>query len=139
MDCLSFKVSLCADVLDDALAGFNDETRVPERITAWRQRGEDPSRFPTIPVKGRLIAEINQSFEPSTGQMFCACTVRGEERDPQVAPVVFFNLQSPTLDIPMRVGVPLRALLKGGRTLTGTYSVYVPARTSVVEEKGVYA
>src|SRR3546814_12643967 len=79
MDCLSFKVSLCADVLDDALAGFNDETRVPERIIAWRQRGEDPSRFPTIPVKGRLIAEINQSFEPSTGQMFCACTFRRSE------------------------------------------------------------
>src|SRR3546814_20510346 len=80
---LSFKVSRCADDLEDAHAGFNDETRVPERISAWRKRGEDPSRFPTIPVKGRLIAEINQSFEPSTGQMFCACNVRGEEKDPQ--------------------------------------------------------
>src|SRR3546814_19252585 len=101
MDCLSFKVSRCADVLDDALAGFNDETRVPERILAWRQRGEDPSRFPTIPVKGRLIAEINKSFEPSTGQLFCDCTVRGEVTDPQVAPVVFFNLHSPPLEIPI--------------------------------------
>src|SRR3546814_15458191 len=138
MDCLSFKVSLCADVLDDALAGFNDETRVPERITAWRQRGEDPSRFPTIPVKGRLIAEINQSFEPSTGQMFCACTVRGEEKDPQVAPVVFFNLQSPPLDIPMRVEVPLRALRKGARSLQGTDTVYLQAPPTDVRQEFVH-
>src|SRR3546814_18060896 len=99
MDGLSFKVSRCADVLDDALAGFNDETRVPERIIAWRQRGEDPSRFPTIPVKGRLIAEINQSFEPSTGQMFCACTVLGTETDPTGAPAGSFEFRSHQLDI----------------------------------------
>src|SRR3546814_13956916 len=70
--------------------------------------------------------------------MFCACTVRGEEKDPQVAPVVFFNLQSPTLDIPMRVEVPLRALLKGGRKLQGTYSVYLHALLTDVGEEFVY-
>src|SRR3546814_1682751 len=54
---------------------------------------------------------------------------------PQVAPVVFFNLQSPTLDIPMRVEVPLRALLKGGRKLQGTYSVYLHALLTDVGEE----
>jgi hypothetical protein len=43
----------------------------------------------------------------------------------ETAPVVFFSMHSPTLDVPMRTEVPLRALIKGGIALKGTYSVYL--------------
>jgi hypothetical protein len=36
-------------------------------------------------------------------------------------------MHSPTLDIPMRVEIPLRALIKGCPSLDGTYSVYLHA------------
>jgi hypothetical protein len=41
------------------------------------------------------------------------------------APVVFISMQSPSLNIPMRVEIPLRALVSGGPPLRGKYAVYL--------------
>jgi hypothetical protein len=51
-----------------------------------------------------------------------------EERE--TAPVAFFSTRSLALDIPMRVEVPLRALIKGCPKLKGTYVVYLHALLS---------
>ncbi|MGH6879182.1 MAG: hypothetical protein ACREHV_17620, partial [Rhizomicrobium sp.] len=45
----------------------------------------------------------------------------------ETAPVVFFSMHSPTLDIPMRVEVPLRAVIVGNPPLAGTYTLYLHA------------
>lgn len=138
MDGLSFNVSRCAEVLDGALANFNSKTGVPDRVVKWNQRGADLSSFPTIPLEGRLIVEIEQSFSPSTGQTLHTCVIREAKEDPQTAPVVFFTMRSPTLDIPIRVEVPLRTLVKGGRKLKGTYVVYLHALLMNNGEEFVY-
>jgi hypothetical protein len=138
MDGLSFKVHRCAELLDGVLAEFNSKTRIPERIIKWNERGADLSGFPIIPLEGRLIVEIEQSFKPSTGQTLHTCVIRSAKEDPQTAPVVFFTMWSPSLDIPMRVEVPLRALVKGGRKLKGTYVVYLHALLTDRREAFVY-
>jgi len=43
----------------------------------------------------------------------------------ELAPVVFLNMHSPSLNIPIRIEIPLRALIKGGPSLINTYSVYL--------------
>ncbi len=60
---------------------------------------------------------------------------RGEK---ETAPLVFLSMHSLSLDIPMRVEVPLRALIKGGPDLTGTYSVYLHALKSDDGQEYVY-
>jgi hypothetical protein len=54
-------------------------------------------------------------------------TVLRKTDERETAPVVFFSMHSPTLDIPMRVEVPLRALLVGNPPLAGTYTLYLHA------------
>ena len=138
MDGLSFKVRCCAEVMDTALQNLNSKTGIPDRIVRWNERGANPSKFPSIPMEGRLIVDIDQSVNPSTGKTLHACVIKEEKKDPQSAPVVFFSMASFTLDIPMRIEVPLRALLKGGRKLRGTYSVYLHALMADSGEKFVY-
>lgn len=135
---LSFKVSRCAEVLDKVLIDFDSLTGIPDQIVKWNQRGADLSSFPTIPLEGRLIIEIEQFLNPSTDQTLHTCAIREAKEDPQAAPVVFFTMRSPTLDIPMRVEVPLRALVKGGRKLKGTYVVYLHALLANNGEEFVY-
>jgi len=69
--------------------------------------------------------EICQSLT-KRGPLFTATVLEAKE-EKETAPVVFFRMRSPTLDIPMRVEIPLRALIKGGPSLEGTYSVYLHA------------
>jgi len=120
---LTFTVPRCAEVLDKLLVAFNKETQIPDRIVSWN--GEYPSsRAPLyFPGRGRFILEINELLRIK-GKLH---TVQLSESsvDKEPAPVVFFKMHSPTLDIPMRIEVPLRALIKGGASLRGTYSVYV--------------
>ncbi|MDQ6867497.1 MAG: hypothetical protein M3178_03515 [Pseudomonadota bacterium] len=54
-------------------------------------------------------------------------TVLESKSEKETTPVVFFRMHSPTLNIPMRVEVPLRTLIKGGMNLKGTYAVYLHA------------
>ena len=41
-----------------------------------------------------------------------------------IGPVVFLSMISPILDIGMRIGVPMRAFLRGNAPLENTYTVY---------------
>lgn len=127
MDGLSFKVRRCAEVLDAALVGLNNKTGIPARIFEWNQRGTDLTNFPNLPLDGRLIIDTEQSFDPDTGKHLHYSVIKLAKKDPQTAPAVFFSMHSPTLDVPMRVEVPLRALIKGGHKLNGTYAVYLHA------------
>lgn len=138
MDGLSFKVSRCAEVMDSALHGLNTKTGIPDRIIRWNERGADLSNFPPIPLEGRLIIDIEQSLNPTTGKTLHACEIKVEKNDFQTAPVVFFSMTSFTLGVPMRVEVPLRALLKGGQKLKGTHSVYLHALLADSGEEYVY-
>ena len=60
----------------------------------------------------------------------CLAQALNKKDEKETAPVAFFSMHSPSLDIPMRVEVPLRALIQGGPKLKGTYVVYLHALLS---------
>jgi hypothetical protein len=122
---LTFRVSRCAEVLDKLLVEFNKETQIPDRIVLWN--GEDPSsRSPLhFPGRGRFIIEINELLTKKGRLHTVQLSENTAEKEP--APVVFLKMHSPSLNIPMRTEIPLRALIKGGVSLGDTYSVYLHA------------
>jgi hypothetical protein len=124
-DGLTFNLERCAEVLDANLIGLNEKTQIPDIIVSWN--GKNPAdRAPfAFRDRGRIIVEICQLLT-KRGPLFTS-TVLEAKKEKETAPVVFFKMHSPTLDIPMRVEIPLRALIKGGPSLERTYSVYLHA------------
>ena len=122
---LTFTVSRCAEVLDKLLVGFNKDTQIPDRIVSWN--AENPSsRSPLhFPGRGRFIVEINELLTKKGKLHTVQLLENSAEKEP--APVVFLKMHSPSLNIPMRTEIPLRALIKGGASLRDTYSVYLHA------------
>jgi hypothetical protein len=121
---LTFRVSRCAEVLDKLLVGFNKDTQIPDRIVSWN--GENPSsRSPLhFPGRGRFIIGINELLTKKKGRLHTVqLSENSAEKEP--APVVFLEMHSPSLNIPIRTEIPLRALIKGGTSLRDTYSVYL--------------
>jgi hypothetical protein len=123
---LTFKIPECAGVLDSALVSLNGQTKVPDKICAWNSK--DPASRPPLsfPGRGRLIIDVTQAYSKEKGMLYLAQVVEKKD-EKETAPIVFFVMRSPTLDIPMRLEVPLRALLKGSANLRGTHSVYLHA------------
>lgn len=126
MDGLSFKVARCADVLDAALIQLNLQTKALDKIIAWNKRGAHSSGPLSLPTPGRLIVELTEAVGRDGKTMWMAQAIRKTD-EKETAPVVFFRMQSLSLDIPMRLEVPLRALIKGGAKLEGSYVVYLHA------------
>jgi hypothetical protein len=133
---LTFNVLRCAEVLDASLVGLNEKTQIPDFIFSWN--GQNPStRAPlAFPGRGRIILEICQSLTKQ-GPSFCASVLEAT-KEKETAPVVHLKMHSPTLDIPMRVEIPLRALINGGAYLEGTYSVYLHALLCDAGQEFVY-
>jgi len=133
---LTFNLVRCAEVLDSILVGLNEKTRIPDVIVSWN--GKNPAdRAPlAFRDRGRIVVEICQLLT-KRGPLFTS-TVLESMQEKETAPVVFFKMHSPTLDIPMRVEIPLRALIKGGPSLEGTYSVYLHALVSNDGNEFVY-
>jgi hypothetical protein len=138
MDGLTFKVSRCAEVLDAALVELDHKTGVTKKIFDWNQRGGDLLNPPSLPLDGRLIVTVEQAFSEAKGMMFMSKVQVQKNEKKEIAPVVFFEMQSLTLDVPMRTEVPLRGLVKGGPKLKGTHSVYLHALLADNGEEYVY-
>jgi hypothetical protein len=94
-------------------------------VVSWNEMSPSNRAPLAFRDRGRIIVEICQSLT-KRGPLFTS-TVLEAKKEKETAPVVFFKMHSPTLDIPMRVEIPLRALIKGGQSLEGTYSVYLHA------------
>jgi len=122
---LTFTVSRCAEVLDKVLIAFNRETQIPDRIVSWN--GQDLISRPPLqfPGKGRFIIEINELLTEKGRLHTVQLSENTDEKES--APVVFLKMHSPSLNIPIRTEIPLRALIRGGASLRDTYSVYLHA------------
>jgi hypothetical protein len=137
MDGLSFRVSRCAEVLDHALVEFNRQSGIPDKIVRWNECGAHASGTLAFPGYGRILVDITETFSPGRGNLQMAQIINKKD-EKETAPVVFLTMHSVSLDIPMRVEIPLRALLKAGRDLIGTYSVYLHAMKSDDGQHYVY-
>ncbi len=136
-DGLTFKISECAGVIDAALVSLNKDTKIPDKICNWNRKSK-ASRVPlAFPGRGRIIVDVNQTFSEEKGMAYFAYILEKKD-EKESAPVVFFSMHSPTLDIPMRVEIPLRAIMKGGPSLRGTYSVYLHALITDTGENYIY-
>jgi hypothetical protein len=115
---LTFDLDRCASVLDRALCGLNEQTGIPDQLIAWIRAGAFAAGPYPYDGRGRIIIDVQHGY--------CATVLRkSDERE--TAPVVFFTMHSPTLDIPMRVELPLRAVIVGNPPLAGTYTLYLHA------------
>ena len=123
---LTFNLRRCAEVLDEALRSLDAKTGFPDRMRAWIVAGGFESGPGPYEGQPRIIVDVTERLN-ADGQhgYFALVLQKGDETES--APVVFLSMHSPILDIPMRVEVPLRALLKGNPPILGTYTLYLHA------------
>jgi hypothetical protein len=87
--------------------------------------------------QGGIAIDVSETYSLRQGKMHAAVVVKNKEGIDR-APVVFLTMRSIALDIPMRVEIPLRALLRGGPDLDGTYVVYLHVLLSDDDKEFVY-
>lgn len=126
MSGLHINVKRCADVLDGVLKAFNEKTGIPDQIVSWNAKGGNTVGPLSFPDRGRFIIELTQSLLSDKRVLWTAALLEKHD-EKEKSPVLFIQLHSPSLDIPMRLEIPLRAVMKGGLSLKGTYSVYLHA------------
>jgi hypothetical protein len=134
---LTFELKRSAEVLDHALIGLNDQTGFPDRMLAWIRLGGLAHGPGPVDGQGRIVVDVTQTTN-AHGENAHFTTVLRKSDERESAPVVFFSLHSPTLDIPMRVEVPLRAIMPGNPPLAGSYTLYVHALLTSRGETYVY-
>lgn len=111
---LTFDPDQCATVLDHALGELNEQTGIPDQLAAWIRAGAFAAGPCPYDGRGRMIIDIQQAVNKESQQGYFATVLRKTD-ERETAPVVFFSMHSPTLDIPMRVEVPLPAVIVGNR------------------------
>jgi hypothetical protein len=123
---LSIGTRRCADVLDGVLTAFNEQSGISDQIVDWNAKGGNTFGPLSFPDRGRFIFDLTRSMRPGKEALWTAALLEKKD-EKEKAPVVFISMRSPSLNIPMRLEIPLRAVMKGGPSLSGTYSVYLHA------------
>lgn len=134
---LTFDLPRCALVLDGALISLNEQNGLPDRMPAWIRIGGLASGASPVKRRGRIIVDITQTMNADRQRSY-SVTVLCKSDERETAPVAFFSMHSPTLDVPMRVEVPLRALMVGNPPLVGSYTLYIHALIINLDETYVY-
>lgn len=112
-----------AEVLDDALIKLDGDTGYVSRVQKWvRGGGIRNGECPAFPG-GRVIIDVTECVNNAGNRLHMAAVLK-EKREVGMAPVVFLTMQSPVLDVPMRVELALRSVLKGNAPLAGSYILY---------------
>jgi hypothetical protein len=134
---LAINVRRCADVLDALLIKLNEQTGIPDNIVSWNETYGNRQGSLEFPDRGRLIFDIAQCLTANKEMLYTVALLERKD-EKEKAPVVFISMQSPSLDIPMRVEIPLRALVRGGPPLRGTYTVYLHSLFADERKEFVY-
>ncbi|NML95947.1 hypothetical protein [Novosphingobium olei] len=123
--------------MDDTLIHFDKKNGYITQVEDWiRSGGIQAGPCPAFPT-GRIIADTTEMTNAEGGTVHMAA-ILNETRDAVIAPAVFLSMVSPVLDIPMRVELPMRAVLKGNLPLPGTYTLYLHALGTSDSEDYVY-
>lgn len=121
---LSFDAAECARLIDPVLVELNKTGAYSDRMLAWVTTGRQAGKPVPQISDGRIIIQVDQFHQPGK-DLATVATAISAKGDKDVAPAVMFNMRSFTLDIPMRLEIPLRAVMKGNPPLLGTYVVYL--------------
>lgn len=109
------------EVLDGALVALDKKRRIPSLIVEHNQTSAFSAAF--IAQGPQIILVLDKMASPEKGPLSMATVVEFKGAR-NAAPALHINLRSPTLDIPQRVEVPLRFVLKGLPSFEETYMVY---------------
>ena len=121
---LTFNPLRSAEVLDDVLAALDKKNGYVAEVQAWvRGGGLQNGPCPTLP-SGRIVADVTETMNAER-KVLHAAAILDVKQEAGIAPVVFLSMVSPTLDVGMRVELPMRAVLKDNPPLEGTYTVYL--------------
>ena len=122
-------------VIDEVLTGLNDKNSLIEKIIT---HNETLGAESTLPADngGQIIVIFDKYF--TSGKLSATATVTQGKEHTGLPPALHINLHSPALDIPQRIEIPLRYLLKGMTPLIGTYMVYLHALEINNKETSVY-
>jgi hypothetical protein len=121
---LTFDPIRSAEVLDAVLVALNEKNGYISEVQAWVCGGGlQNGTCPTL-SSGRVVADITETMN-SQGSVLHAATIQNVEKEAGIAPVVFLSMTSPSLEIGMRVELPMRAVLQGNKPLENTYTVYL--------------
>jgi hypothetical protein len=122
------------EVIDHVLIGLNSKNGLIDRIIEHNKTQGSES---TLEANGPQILVILDKYLVS-GKHLTTASVGLDHKSFGLPPALHINLQSPTLDIPQRIEIPLRYILKGMPQLDGTYMVYLHALQIADEETFVY-
>jgi hypothetical protein len=111
-------------VVDGALIGLETQTGLIGRIVS---NNANNGYGPPIPTVGPQIIIDVTKFMHKDGTCLTVASVIKQNRIFNKQPALHINLRSPTLDIPQRIEIPLRHILKGLPSIDGTYIVYLHA------------
>ncbi|WP_461791561.1 hypothetical protein [Pedobacter sp.] len=111
------------EMIDQSLQQLNGQMGLLDQIVSHNVSHGANS---TLEVDG---AQIIMKFDKylKDGRPFSTFTVGRKLDDLGLPPMMHINLHSPALNIPQRVEIPIRYLLKGLPPLTATYMVYLHA------------
>lgn len=112
------------EVLDHALRELDRVTGVPSQIVSHSHKNGFNAGH--IPDGAQFIISMDK-FINSGGRTLQMSKVLRHKSDKSLPPALHINLQSPTLDIPQRVEIPLRYVMKGLLPLKNLYMVYLHA------------
>ncbi|WP_134091279.1 hypothetical protein [Olivibacter sp. XZL3] len=122
-------------VIDGVLIGLNDKNGLIEKIIT---HNETLGAESTLPADngGQIIVIFDKYL--TSGKLLATATVTQGKKHTGLPPALHINLHSPTLDIPQRIEIPLRYVLKGMMPLIGAYMVYLHALEINDKETFVY-
>jgi len=121
---LTFDPLQCADVLDHALVSLDQKTGYTSAVASWVRAGALAAGSCPLFPSGRIIAEVSEATNHS-GQTLRTAAILNFAAEADRAPAVFLAMVSPTLGVPMRLELPLRAVLKGNPPFEGSYTLYL--------------
>ncbi len=111
-------------VLDDLLTEFNKKNQYIDRIV---EANKLEGFFHKLSIAGpELIFSMNIFHHPSKGKLSTADIGANSENN-DVQPQLHLTLHSPSLDVPQRIEIPLKYVLKGLPPLKGKHMVYLHA------------
>ncbi|MGJ1234710.1 MULTISPECIES: hypothetical protein [Sphingobacterium] len=122
------------EVIDQLLIKLNDQNNLINSIVNQNQHEGFESTLKTF---GPQIIVSFDKYDVSGNPLTTAAVMKSRDND-NLPPALHINLHSPTLNIPQRIEIPLRYVLKGAATLQGTYMVYLHALQINYDKTFVY-
>jgi hypothetical protein len=112
------------ELLDDLLDKYNEKTGLIANIVE-RNRLEGFQHKETLPGN-QLIFHLDAYLLPDKRSLATA-DVGLNKKQSNLPPSLHLTLQSPSLNVPQRIEIPLKYILKGLPSLIGTHMVYLHA------------